>query len=99
PPRTNGPAGVTATPGGGLMLNFNDVSIDVVLSELSAVAGFKVLKIVRPEGKINLVSKQPVKPSEAISLLNSVLRSHGYVAIQQEDTLKIISVAAAKKAN
>ena len=30
------------------MLNFNDVSIDVVLSELSAVAGFKVLKIVRP---------------------------------------------------
>jgi hypothetical protein len=49
---TNGNSGatthITSQPGGGLMLNFRDASIDSVLDELSAAAGFIVVKEVKP---------------------------------------------------
>src|SRR5437016_1589471 len=35
---------ITSQPGGGLLVNFQDASIDSVLNELSAVAGFIVVK-------------------------------------------------------
>lgn len=90
---------VTTQPGGGLVLNFKDASIDSVLDELSAAAGFIVVKEVKPEGRVTLVSKQPVNAEEAISLLNTVLKNAGYAAIQQERILKIVRRDAAKRAN
>jgi general secretion pathway protein D len=84
---------------GGLVLNFQDASIDVVLDELSAAAGFIVVKEVRPEGRVTLVSRRPLSPSDAISLLNTVLRNAGYTAIQQERILKIVARDAAKRLN
>src|SRR4051794_2037012 len=55
--------GVTTQPGGAIMLNFKDANIDAVLDELSAAAGFIVVKEVqRVEGRVTQVSKQPVKP-------------------------------------
>src|SRR3954447_14007381 len=39
-PGANGLHGITTQPGGGLMLNFKGPSIDSVLDELSAAAGF-----------------------------------------------------------
>jgi general secretion pathway protein D len=90
---------VTTQPGGTLLLNFKDASIDSVLDELSSAAGFIVVKEVKPEGRVTLMSKQPVKPDEAISLLNTVLKNAGYAAIQQERILKIVRRDAAKRAN
>jgi general secretion pathway protein D len=106
PPTTNGSATRPSNGSGGikrenglLSLNFQDASIDVVLDELSAAAGFIVVKEVRPEGRVSLVSRQPVKPEEAVELLNTVLRNGGYVAIQQERVLKIVSASVAKRLN
>src|SRR5688572_8785274 len=90
---------VTTQPGGTLLLNFKDASIDSVLDELSSAAGFIVVKEVKPEGRVTLVSKQAVSPAEAISLLNTVLKNAGYAAIQQERILKIVRRDAAKRAN
>ncbi len=84
---------------GGLTLNFQDASIDVILDELSNAAGFIVVKEVKPEGRVTLVSKQSVSPEEAVSLLNTVLRNAGYTAIQQERVLKIVNKDAAKRLN
>lgn len=89
----------TTRPGGGIMLNFKDASINTVLDELSAVGGFIVVKQVEPQGRVTLVSKQPVKPDEAVSLLNTVLRNAGYTAIQQGRILKIVQRDAAKRLN
>ena len=50
---------------GGLTLNFQDASIDVILDELSTAAGFIVVKEVKPEGRVTLVSKQSISPEEA----------------------------------
>ena len=50
-PAQNGPTSrVVTTKGGGLMLNFKDASIDSVLDELSAVAGFIVVKETQARG-------------------------------------------------
>src|SRR5205085_2389292 len=46
--------GVTGTPQG-LLLNFQDASIDTILNELSQSAGFIVVKEVKPEGRVTLV--------------------------------------------
>src|SRR5437763_46943 len=73
---------ISTTQGGGIMLNFRDASIEAVLDQLSEVAGFIVVKDTRPEGRISLVSKQPVSPDEAVALLNTVLQTKGYAAIR-----------------
>src|SRR5437016_14440786 len=63
-PAANHSGHVTTAPGGKLLINFRDASIDSVLDELSAVAGFIVIKIDKPEGRVTLVSKQPVTPDD-----------------------------------
>src|SRR5438552_7794909 len=98
-PNNNGVHGITTQPGGGLILNFKDANIDAVLDELSSAAGFIVVKEVKPEGKVTLVSKQAVKPAEAVDLLNTVLRNAKYAAIQQGRILKIVNADAAKRLN
>ena len=49
---TNGARNITTQPGGGMILNFKEASIDSVLDELSAAAGFIVVKVVKPEGRV-----------------------------------------------
>src|SRR5215213_4338892 len=97
----NGATTHITTQPAGLMLNFKDASVDTVLDELSAVAGFIVVKEVRPEGRVTLISKQPVKAADAVSLLNTVLKNAGtgYAAIQQGRILKIVSRDKAKTSN
>ena len=98
-PARNGAGGVTSEPGGGMVLNFKDATIDAVLDELSSAAGFIVVKEVKPEGRVTLVSKQSLNAEEVVSLLNTVLRNAGYVAIRQERILKIVNKDAAKRLN
>ena len=99
-PNGNAVHGVTTQPGGGLKLNFKDASIDSVLDELAAAAGFIVIKEVTPlVGRVTLISPQAVKADDAIPLLNSVLKKPGYAAVRQGRILKIKTLAEAKKAN
>lgn len=99
-PARNGVAhGGARLENGQLVLNFQDASIDVVLDELSALAGFIVVREVKPEGRVTVTSKQPLNADEAISLLNTVLRNAGYVAIRQERILKIVAADKAKRLN
>jgi general secretion pathway protein D len=104
-PATRNGNGGARREGAGIALNFQNADINVVLDELSGVAGFKVLREVQPTGRINLTSQQPVGPDEAINLLNTALRSDGlpgggYVAIQQDGkVLRIVGAAQAKRLN
>ena len=84
---------------GGIILNFQNASIDAVLDELSAVAGFIVVKEVpRVEGAVTLVSKQPVTPGEAVTLLNTVLLKSNLTAVRQGRVLKVMEISKAMKA-
>src|SRR5687768_6879311 len=84
---------------GGLVLNFRDASIDVVLDELSEAAGLIIVREAKPQGRVTLLSRQPVSAEDAVSLLNTVLHNNGYAAIRQGRILKIVESAQAKKLN
>jgi general secretion pathway protein D len=79
-----------------ISLNYKDASIDAVLEYLSDVAGFVIVKEVPVTGRVTVLSKQPVTPNEAVALLNTVLKTNGYTAIQMGRILKITARDRAK---
>ncbi len=80
-------------------LNFQDVLVSDVLDYLSEAAGLVILADTYPEGRINLVSKQPLDMDEVVALINSVLKEKGYAAIRTGRTLKVVSLGTAKYLN
>ncbi len=80
-----------------ISLNFKDAPVDAVLEHLSDVAGFIVVKEAPVDGRVTVLSKQPVSPAEAVTLLNTVLKVNGYTAIQMGRILKIVAREKAKK--
>ena len=94
---TEGPG--PATPGKGILLNFRDASLDSVLEYLSEVAGFSVVRETPVEGRITVMSRQPLSVEDAVSLLNVALKEKGYAAIAMGRTLKIVPLTEAKKRN
>lgn len=87
--------GITTQPGGGLLINFQEAQITSVLDELSLKAGFVIVPLVTPVGRITIISKQALSPADAVSALNTVLNERGYTAIQQGRILKIVNKADA----
>ena len=94
PARTTGPATTQ-----NIKVHFENASVDAVLEHLSRVAGFIIVKDTSApiEGRVTIISPTGLTPAEAITLLNTVLKNSGYVALQQERILKIIKAADAKK--
>ena len=80
----------------GILLNFKDTSLDTVLAYLSEVAGLVVVKEVEVEGRISVISRQPLSVKEAVSLVNTVLKEKGYAAVRMGRTLKIVTLQEAK---
>ncbi len=77
-------------PGPEIRLNFKDASLDAVLQYLSDVAGFVIVRDVPVEGRVTLLSLQPVSPDEAVTLLNTILRANGLAAVENGRTLRIV---------
>lgn len=80
----------------GLVLNLHDAPLDLVLSNLSAVAGYIIVAEAQPRGRVNLVSYQPVSREEAVDLLNAELNKNGYAAIRKGRRLLIVNKDEAK---
>ncbi len=78
-------------PGKGVVFNFQNASLNDVLTYLSETAGFVILQEVPVTGTVNLVSQQAVSPDEAVDVLNTVLNDKGYTAIRSGRVLKIVS--------
>ncbi len=91
------PAAPVALPKTGITLNFQDASLSDVLNYLSEAAGFVVVQEAKVEGKVNVVSRQPITAEDAVDLLNTVLLEKGYVAIRNGRILKIVSRKNAEK--
>jgi general secretion pathway protein D len=82
-----------------LTLTFKDTPIDTVLDFLSRTLGFEVIKDGPLDTRVNITSKQPVSPEEAITLLNAALKGNGFVAIREGRVLRVIPRDKAKKGN
>ncbi|HEV7867617.1 MAG TPA: secretin N-terminal domain-containing protein [Chthoniobacteraceae bacterium] len=75
----------------GIMLNFQGASLTDVLNYLSEAAGFIVIQEAPVAGTVNVVSRQPVTPDEAVDLVNAVLIEKGYIALRSGRILKIVN--------
>lgn len=104
PPAAVGGGGAAAaadptTRAASLSLNFKDVPLDAVLEYLSEAAGFVVLKQGQIDARVTVISKQPVTPAQAVTVLTAALKGAGYSAVQEGRELKIIARDKAKKEN
>src|ERR1700730_17724895 len=78
-------------PADDIRLNFKDTPLDVVLEHLSQVAGFVVVKDAPVDGRVSVMSMRPVSADEAVTILDTVLKTNGFTAIQSGRTLRIVS--------
>ncbi|QOV88111.1 secretin N-terminal domain-containing protein [Humisphaera borealis] len=99
-PSASQPATLPATqPTAPISLDFKNVPLDAVLEHLSEAAGFVVIKDAPVEGRVTVVSRQPVSADEAVTLLNTVLKANGYTVIRNGRVLKVTGRDAAKKSD
>jgi general secretion pathway protein D len=82
-----------------IAFNFKDASIDAILDYLSQTAGYIVIKDAPVSGRVSVESKEPVTPDEAVTLLQSVLKTNGFTIIQMDRVLKVTTFDKAKKQN
>ena len=80
-----------------IRLNFKDASLDEVLDYLSERAGLIVVKTIKLDGRVTVISRQPMPVSDAISVVNTALKERGYAAILLGRTLKIVEFDDASK--
>ncbi len=80
-----------------IMLNFQGASLSDVLNYLSEAAGFVIIQEAPLTGTVNIVSRQPIGPEEAVDLLNTVLVEKGFIAIRNGRILKIVNRKDAQK--
>jgi len=83
-----------------LKLNFQDAPLQTVLEYLSEKAGLTVVSD-EPviDGRMTVISRQPITLDEAVSLINSVLKEKGLTTVLMGKTLKVVTLANAKKEN
>ena len=76
-----------------LRFNFRGVSLDTVLDYMSKAAGFVIFRRnnANLNGRVDVVSHQPLNRDEAVALLNTVLSDKGYTAVRKERILTILS--------
>ncbi len=86
-------------PGGPIRLNFRDASVHAVLTYLSEATGLVIVQDEPIDGRVTVISRQPVNTEEAVALLEAVLKGKGYAAVRTGRTLKIVPLEQAAKEN
>lgn len=86
-------------PSGQILLNFQNVPLREVLVYLSKATGLIIVGEPVLEGKVTVISRVPISLSEAVLLLDTVLRQKGYAAVYTGRNLKIVGLAQAAKEN
>jgi len=80
----------------GIVMNFKNAPLEMVLNYLSDAAGFIIVLDTRVNGNVNIISSHPMTRDEAVDLLNSVLNKNGYAVIRNGRTLTIVDKNDAK---
>ena len=101
PASTAEPVEVVKTNGDVMVkLNFQDTPLQAVLEYLSETAGLTVISN-EPliDGRMTVISRQPIALHEAVSLINSMLKEKGLTTVLTGKVLKVVTLEAAKKEN
>ncbi|MDI6450680.1 secretin N-terminal domain-containing protein [Anaerobaca lacustris] len=81
-----------------LKLNFQDTPLQAVLEYLSEKAGLTVISDAPiSDGRMTVISRQPISLDHAVSLINSILKERGLTTVLVGRTLKVVTLANAKQ--
>jgi type II secretory pathway component GspD/PulD (secretin) len=80
----------------GIVMNFKNAPLEMVLNYLSDAAGFIIVLDTRVNGNVSIINSHPMTRDEAVDLLNSVLNKNGYAVIRSGRTLTIVDKNDAK---
>ena len=81
-------------------LNFQDAPLQTVLEYLSETAGLTVVSDTPLiDGRMTVISRQPISLKEAVSLINSILKQKGLTTVLAGKILKVVTLENAKKEN
>ncbi len=79
-------------------LNFQDAPLQTVLEYLSETTGLTVVSdepII--DGRMTVISRQPIPLTQALSLINSILKERSLTTILTGNVLKVVTLAKAKQ--
>jgi general secretion pathway protein D len=80
-----------------IKLNFQDTPLQAVLEYLSETAGLTVVSTeALIDGRMTVISRQPIPLQEAVTLINSILKEKGFTTVLTGKVLKVVTVAKAK---
>jgi len=83
-----------------IKLNFQDTPLQTVLEYLSETAGLAVVSD-EPiaDARMTVISRQPISLDQAVALINSMLKERSLTTVLTGKTLKVVTLANAKKEN
>jgi type II secretory pathway component GspD/PulD (secretin) len=81
-----------------IKLNFQDTPLQTVLEYLSETAGLTVVSD-EPlfDGRMTVISRQPISLEQAVSLINSILKERGLTTVLNGKVLKVVTLENAKQ--
>ncbi|SFN00831.1 type II secretion system secretin GspD [Dokdonella immobilis] len=88
---------VSANADGRHTLNLKDADIQALIATVSEITGKNFILGPNVQGKVTVISAKPMKPDEIYDVFLSVLRVHGYAAIEQGSMIKIVPEAMAQQ--
>ncbi len=78
-------------------LNFKDADLNVVIQTVADITGRNFVIDPRVKGKVTVVSSRPMGADEIYQVFLSVLEVHGFAAIPDGSTIRIVPAANAKQ--
>ncbi len=87
---------VTSAPPSGLVLNFQSVPLSAVVNYLSEKAGLIVISDVDLNGRVSIVSGQPISTNEIVDILSTALSKNNYAVALNGRTLTIMTADQAR---
>ncbi len=76
-------------------LNLKDADVRTFISTVSEITGRNFIVDPRVEGKVNIISTQPMDKDEVYRVFESVLRVHGFALVPAGDVIKVLPEAIA----
>jgi general secretion pathway protein D len=89
--------GSEVTADGRRTLNMKDADIEALIATVSEITGKNFIVSPMVQGKVTVVSARPMKPDEIYDVFLSVLRVHGFAAVQSGSMVKIVPETMAQQ--
>ncbi len=86
-----------ATSDGRQTLNLKNADINVLIATVAEITGRNFIVDPRVEGKVTVITSEPMTPSEIYDTFLSVLRVNGFAAVQNGRLVRIVPDAVARQ--